>query len=151
MSTRGIKPQIFLYLIVMFSKAVKNKHQLLEFLLFLILLAAWMFFNSSLLEQEWVLPLQYENSDPRQSFIYQCWRNLTYKLLDEVLIVPLLSGSWTGMLFTANEDPKMNTFYIPVSTETFIFSYTSHIYIYSTPKNDSCCSFSHSFPIQGHL
>ncbi|XP_031697477.1 nucleolar protein 10-like [Anarrhichthys ocellatus] len=25
----------------------------------------------------------------------------------------------SGMLFTANEDPKMNTFYVPVSAETF--------------------------------
>lgn len=30
-------------------------------------------------------------------------------------LVYLFGVHFTGMLFTANEDPKMNTFYIPVS------------------------------------
>lgn len=36
----------------------------------------------------------------------------------------LFGGHFPGMLFTANEDPKMNTFYIPVSNnEVLLFKY----------------------------
>lgn len=48
----------------------------------------------------------------RQVFVFK----KVFKKGDFIFLLAFLLGVYfTGMLFTANEDPKMNTFYIPVS------------------------------------